>query len=288
MLRRTAIAALVGGSRMAAHRMAPLGRYVGDANGTALLLDFRRRRLIAAARTDLACEWLAPPGSTLKPFSLSALMATGKLARDEQFLCPGKLEIAGRSFACSHPPMGVGMRVATAIAYSCNCFVAHYAQRFEAGELARHLERSGFTSRTGLVSDDEVAGEVQPAESMDARRLQALGEQSTLVTALEMVVAYHRLASSGADAAMAPIMEGLEGAVEYGTAQLAGVPGIKVAGKTGTVRTRGGLRAAWFAGFAPARAPEVVVTVLVHGRSGGADAAPIAGRILEAHRAGQL
>src|SRR5438876_1001480 len=175
MLRRTAIAALIGGSRMAAHRMAPLDRYLGDAGGTALLLDFRTCQLIAAARTDLACEWLVPPGSTLKPFSLSALMDTGKLADTDQLPCPGKLEIAGKSFACSHPPIGVAMRVSTAIAYSCNCFVAHFAQRFEAGELARYLERAGFTSRTGLLGDDEVAGEVQPAESSDARQLQALG-----------------------------------------------------------------------------------------------------------------
>src|SRR5207302_10248810 len=194
------------------------------------------------------------------------------------------LEIAGKSFACSHPPMGVAMRVSTAIAYSCNCFVAHFAQRFEPGALARYLERAGLASRTGLLGDDEVVGEVQSAESTDARQLQALGEQRVLVTALEMVVAYHRLASRASHPEMASILEGLEGAVEYGTAQHAGVPGIKVAGKTGTVRTSTGGHAAWFTGFAASRAPAVVVTVLVHGRSGGADAAPIAGRILKAHR----
>src|ERR1041385_2280833 len=107
MLRRTAIAALIGGSRMAARRTVELGRYLSGADGTALLMDFRTRRLLTFTRRDLACEWLAPPGSTLKPFSLSALMETGKLAATDQLLCPGKLEIAGKSFACSHPPMTV-------------------------------------------------------------------------------------------------------------------------------------------------------------------------------------
>ena len=85
-----------------------------------------------------------------------------------------------------------------------------------------------------------------------------------------------------------PIVEGLEDAVEYGTAQRARVDGLAVAGKTGSIRAAGGVPFAWFAGFAPSRKPEVVVTVLLQGRSGGADAAPIAARILQAWRAGKI
>ena len=73
-------------------------------------------------------------------------------------------------------------------------------------------------------------------------------------------------------------------AVEYGTAQRAKVPGLKVAGKTGSVRTPAGAYVAWFAGFTG----EAVVTVMLQARSGGADAAPVAGRILEAHWKGRL
>ena len=43
-----------------------------------------------------------------------------------------------------------------------------------------------------------------------------------------------------------------------------------------------GAHLAWFAGFLPSVAPKYVVTVMLQGRSGGADAAPVAGRILEA------
>jgi penicillin-binding protein 2 len=96
--------------------------------------------------------------------------------------------------------------------------------------------------------------------------------------------------------AMQPILAGLEGAVEFGTAQNALVSGAasggrsaeKLAGKTGSVLTSAGEPIAWFAGFWPSRAPETVVTVMVPGHSGGADAAPVAGRVLEAYRAGRL
>jgi cell division protein FtsI/penicillin-binding protein 2 len=83
-------------------------------------------------------------------------------------------------------------------------------------------------------------------------------------------------------------MSGLEDAVEYGTAQRAHSAGWKVAGKTGSVLAAGGAHLAWFAGFAPSHQPSVVVAVMLQGRSGGADAAPIAGRILDAYRKGTL
>jgi penicillin-binding protein 2 len=114
--------------------------------------------------------------------------------------------------------------------------------------------------------------------------MQALGEAGVLITAAELVSAYGQLAAN-ADAA---IVAGLEGAVEFGTARAAAVRNARVAAKTGSVRTGEGTRIAWFAGWMPSRAPEVAIAVMVPGRSGGADAAPIAARILEAHQAGYL
>ena len=85
-----------------------------------------------------------------------------------------------------------------------------------------------------------------------------------------------------------PVRAGLEGAVAFGTAQHARVAGVQVAGKTGSAFTAEGEHVAWFAGFMPSREPDVVVVVMLRGRSGGADAAPVAGRILEAYRARRL
>ena len=245
-----------------------------------MLLDVRSRRTIAMRAAAVADGFLAPPGSTLKPFVLAALLRDGKLSATEAWPCPGRLTIGGRSFDCSHPQLDFPMRVETAIAYSCNCFVARVAERFAPGELASELARVGRI-RPG-------AGRIRPGAGPDAVRLLALGEEGILTTAAELAMAYRGLALQAGRAEMQAVVTGMEGAVEYGTAQRAGVAGVKVAGKTGSVRTEAGARIAWFAGFVPSRAPEVVVTVMLQGHSGGSDAAPVAGRLLAAYRAGRL
>ena len=107
----------------------------------------------------------------------------------------------------------------------------------------------------------------------------------------------------GDPAHLTAIHEGLVRAVgdlKIGTAFRAAVPGISVAGKTGTAQIRELRRGfhrqavahfrdrdhAWFAGYAPAEDPQLVVVVLLdHGGSGGKQAAPVAGEILrEYHR----
>jgi cell division protein FtsI/penicillin-binding protein 2 len=71
-----------------------------------------------------------------------------------------------------------------------------------------------------------------------------------------------------------------------GTGVAARIPGLDVAGKTGTAQTmrdsksEKGQDHAWFAAFAPVKDPEVVVVVLVErGGHGGSTAAPIAKQI---------
>jgi cell division protein FtsI/penicillin-binding protein 2 len=285
MLRRQAVAVLLGAAaRTLAESRKSLAGIVGDIPGAALLVDVRTRRLITVYGAPAAGALLAPPGSTVKPFTLQSLLQAGKLNADEAFSCPGKLELGGRSFACSHPPVAAPMQVRTALAYSCNCFVAHFAERFAPGELAAHLGRCGLSSRTGWFGDAEASGRVARAAGRETQQLQAIGEGSVLVTAAALALAYRRLALSAAE----PILTGLEGAVEFGTAQQARVAGVRVAGKTGSVRAADGAHVAWFAGFAPSRAPAAVVTVMLQGLSGGADAAPLGGRILQAHLARRL
>jgi cell division protein FtsI/penicillin-binding protein 2 len=272
MLRRHAIATLFAAG-VSAKRM---DSFFADAHGAAVLVDRKSRRLLAAHTPELAAASPAPPGSTLKPLVLNALLERGRLDAADAFLCPGDLRLEGRSFACSHPPLPAPVTAPTAIAYSCNCFVAHFASRFAPGELAGLIGRWGLVSRTNWFGEREVPGRawnVPPG-------IQSLGEDGVLVTPASLALGYCRLISRAHPAVLA----GMAAAVEFGTAQRARVAGLSISGKTGSVRTTSGAALAWFVGFSDT----ALVTVLLQARSGGSDAAPIGGRILEAHARGLL
>jgi cell division protein FtsI/penicillin-binding protein 2 len=224
----------------------------GGPSEAAVALDRRTGRVVAMRNEAVATRSPLPPGSTMKPFALAALLKSGKLRADEAWPCPGTLSIAGRQLNCSHPRMAP-MTVETALAYSCNCFVAHMAERLDPIQFGREF-----------------------GSTPDQIRLHALGEEGVRMTVRELAEAYRGLAAR----APAAVVAGLIGAVAYGTAQRAAVAGVNVAGKTGSVRTLGGMRVAWFAGWTP----EVAIAVRVQGRSGGADAAPIAAEMLRALR----
>ena len=79
--------------------------------------------------------------------------------------------------------------------------------------------------------------------------------------------------------------------VSGGTGTSAALPGVEVAGKTGTAELRPTASGpqdpkntdAWFVAFAPARAPKVAVAVMLVGQGqGGTTAAPIAREVLQA------
>ncbi|MBN1352410.1 penicillin-binding protein 2 [candidate division KSB1 bacterium] len=73
-----------------------------------------------------------------------------------------------------------------------------------------------------------------------------------------------------------------------GTGSGAYVPGIRIAGKTGTAQNPHGEAHAWFIGFAPVKNPEIAFCVLVeNGGSGGAVAVPIAHALLRQYFLGE-
>jgi peptidoglycan glycosyltransferase len=80
----------------------------------------------------------------------------------------------------------------------------------------------------------------------------------------------------------------MERVVTEGTGRGAAVPGIRVAGKTGTAMGAGGFSNPWFIGFAPVENPSIAIAVFIEGSSasgesatGGSLAAPIAGDLME-------
>ena len=198
------------------------------------------------------------PGSVLKPLVVTALLEHGRLRADETYPCPGWLTVRGWQLNCVHPRLALPMNAARALAYSCNCAVAHWAERFRSNELAAALARQGLRT-------DGAVGDV---------RLLALGEEGIRVSAEELLAAYRRVRILDA------VRTGMCGAVTFGTAQWAALPHLSVAGKTGSGGTVSGGRVAWFAGFAPSEKPEVMVAVMAAGGSGASDAAPLARKVM--------
>lgn len=82
----------------------------------------------------------------------------------------------------------------------------------------------------------------------------------------------------------AVVNDGLEGAVSYGTATMARLPGIRVCGKTGTSENPHGKDHSVFFAFAPREDPKIAVAVCVENAGwGGSYAAPIGGLVIEKH-----
>jgi len=266
-----------------------LTRSFGKRSGAGVVAEVSTGRILAAKNLTVAARRLALPGSSIKPFVLYALIESGRLRPDEAFVCPYKLEISGRRLDCTHPANTGPLYPASALAWSCNNFFAHFATRLRPEELARALARWGFASAPHLTAD-ETAGEIIPAHSPSELELQALGEYGIHVTPLELLQAYRRLATRRRDPAtygrsLGVVFAGLESSANYGMSAAARTDGLSVAGKTGTsIADEGNWSHGWFAGYAPAEAPEIVLVVFLERGRGPTDAAGIAHDVFAAYR----
>jgi len=140
----------------------------------------------------------------------------------------------------------------------------------------------------------------------------AIGQSALQVTPIEMLILFSAIATGGicptphlvrpiaVDAepnadlseshripldpkALEWVRKGLEAVVESetGTGRLARVPGIRVAGKTGTAQVPKGEPHAWFCGYVPADRPKIAFVIfLEHGGKGGLRPAQIAGQLV--------
>jgi cell division protein FtsI/penicillin-binding protein 2 len=255
-------------------------------SGTAIVIDVASGHLLASYRLDVAARRRAHPGSAIKPFTLRALLESGKVTAQTTLLCKRHLSLAGHNLDCAHPVTTQPLDPATALAYSCNSYFTSVATRLTPEELRVGLLRDGFDSPTGW-GKDEAAGTVALAQTPEQLQLQAIGEWGIEVTPLEMLRGYRTLAQlsqSEASGKLASLFDGLAASTEYGWGHLAQTaPAMKVAGKTGTASTpEGRWTNAWFAGYAPAGKPEIALVVFLERGHGGSDAASVAGEIFAA------
>ena len=253
--------------------------------GTAVVLDVHSGRMLAAYHADVAARRVARPGSSIKPFTLLALLQTGNVDAHTALVCKRPLTIAGHKLDCTHPDIPEPLGPAAALAYSCNSYFTSVAKRLTSEQLRDTFERAGFGSLTRL-QPNEASGSVALAQSPEELQLQAIGEWGISVTPLELARAYRDLAllsQMNSDAKVTALLfEGLQGSVSYGMARAAQpVSPIKVAGKTGTAPAdEGPWTHGWFAGYAPAEHPKIVIVVFLE-KGHGSDAAALASKIFD-------
>ena len=262
-----------------------LSRAMTNQSGTVVVLDVHSGRILASSHLDVAARRLAAPGSSIKPFTLLALLESGKVDAQTALVCKRKLSIDGHNLDCSHPVTAQPLDPAAALAYSCNSYFTTVALRISPEELRNSFLQDGFTSTTTLTRG-EATGRVDLAKSSEQERLQAIGEWGVQVTPLALVRAYRTLAlaQSKHEEKLSPLFAGLDQSVAYGMGREAQPAGsMKVAGKTGTAPADAEpWTHAWFAGYAPAQNPEIVLVVFLEKGHGGSDAAGIARQLFSA------
>jgi len=255
----------------------------GGQHGAAVVLRVRDAQVLAAYNPAVLARRVATPGSSIKPFTLHFLLQRNLLKRSERIACRRVLTVGGVRLNCSHAEGMGAFNAEEALAFSCNSYFTEAAKRLAPGELERYLRGLGFDRPTGLMAS-EAEGRITTAESIERRQLLAIGAAGIEITPLELAMAYTQIArwQNSPTEAQRAVLDGLAEATDYGLAQRAQTQSLKIAGKTGTAANPGSASThGWFAGFAPADKPQIVVVVYVERGRGSAEAATIAHRIFE-------
>jgi len=266
-----------------------------------------------------------PPGSTFKLVTAAAALESGAYTPATTLPAPVTLDLPQTTATignfggggCGSDPI----TLADALRVSCNTTFAQLGMDLGDDALRTQAERFGFND-PDLTIPMLVDESVFPAD-LDAPTTaqSAIGQRDVRATPLQMAMVSAAIANGGqlmkpyvvqtvrsadlhtidetepelmstavSPGTAAALRDMMVGVVASGSGTAAQIPGVQVAGKTGTAQT-GDDQAphAWFTAFAPAEAPRVAVAVIVeHGGSagneatGGRVAAPIAKAVIQA------
>lgn len=276
---------------------------------------------------DRSTEALYAPGSTFKPVVAAAAFDLGVAGPETEFPDPVEFPLPQstaviRNFDRGPCADGGTVTLQVGMVRSCNTTFAQLALQVGAEAIDEVAEAMGFNRE--IPFPWEVAPSVFPGEQLAADPAalaqSGIGERDVRATPLQMAMVAATIANQGevmqpylvrqvfnADGAAVEVTEPrsmgramspatasvltqlLERVVTEGTGRRATVPGVRVAGKTGTTQAGPeGAPNAWFIGFAPVEQPSIAVAVLVESggdvgesATGGTVAAPIAARVLE-------
>ena len=266
-----------------------------------------------------------PPGSTFKLVTAAAAIESGNY--DAESMVPGgfRFQLPQSETTIGNYDGGNcgGRRITMtqALQVSCNVTFLSLANELGTEAMAEQAEAFGFNS-TSLEDLGGQAESLYPRD-MDAPQtaMSGIGQSSVTATPLQMAMVAAAIANDGdvmrpyvVDEVRAPnlsvldrtdpqsiskaissstadeLTEMMVATVASGTATPAQIPGMDVAGKTGTAQSSGDRPPyAWFVSFAPADDPQVAVAVLVQSSDtspdeigGGRLGGPIAKSVMEA------
>ena len=241
------------------------------------------------------------PGSTFKPFVISAGLETGVLTGEESYICGGVLHVGDHDIHCSNRDGHGAQTLKRALENSCNVALMQIGESMGAEEFTRYQELFGFGEMTGIDLPGEASTEglLYEAENMDAASLatNAFG-QNFNVTMTQLAASFCSLVNGGnyyephvvkqiqdengnVTETKDPVLvrktisketsdiikDYMYGVVEEGTGKSAAVEGYAIGGKTGTAEKlprRNGKYLVSFIGYAPQENPQVVVYVVVN------------------------
>ena len=277
-----------------------------------------------------ATQGLYPPGSTFKVVTAAAGLDSGAITPETTIDAPGSLEVEGQVLENDFGQSYSGAGLDTALTNSVNTWFGQLGQQLGNETLFEYMERFGFNATPAIdLPEDEVyesgvyeEGELLRAnDPVDLARL-AIGQERLLTTPLQMALVTAAIANGGelmkpqiwkrvvdpegrvtekldpstysepiGEETAEQLTTAMEGVVREGTGTNAAIPGVAVAGKTGTAETPGNKACgggadenqAWFIGFAPADDPEIAIAVSVEctPEFGGDVAAPIFREVAE-------
>ncbi len=268
------------------------------------------------SRTNRAISYVYEPGSVFKIVAAAAALEEGKFTESDTIFCEnGKYRIANNILTDHHPH---GRLTFTEVfSLSSNIGVAKIAQRLGAQNIYRYAKKFRFGMETGVDLKGEVAGWLKDPSHWSKTSIGAIpiGYEVT-VTPLQLLGMMTCVANKGiylqpfvvkyiednwghrikvfepkeVDQVINPetaqrVTKILIDVVEHGTATMARIPGVQVAGKTGTARKvidgsyASGKYYGTFVGFAPADNPRIAAIVIVDDPRGsyfgGTVAAPV-------------
>jgi peptidoglycan glycosyltransferase len=288
---------------MEAAAIAALGGHYG---GIAAM-DPRNGQLLALA--GLAFSVLQPPGSTMKIITSTAALQAGIVRLSDTFPIATSATIAGYTL---HNADGeaCGGTLLNAFAVSCNSVFAPLGVRVGATRLVATARRFGFDQPVGIPGAAEnlipPASQIGGALSVGSS---AIGQGKVQASALGMTDVGATIAMGGrrplptlalgqaprfvgvtSTRVAALVQRMMIAVVQFGTGVAAQIPGVQVAGKTGTAEVLNSTSPtasnphntdAWFVGYAPVGAPRIVAGAMFANQgAGGATAAPAIREVL--------